>query len=391
MSESLVARKNMLPSPFVPSPNEATYFGLPSSGFVASPLFLLNFAASSAPETGDTGALGWLENMPHDRAATESSTSTSFFTSARAPNNKFSPRPSGPVFGVWFPEGYWAERQPISTPRAKSTASSRFWKWKTRSSRKSASETEARELHISPTASVPSPFSNLTGLSAPPVASPYLSESAHVLSLQNPTGETGPLGLDKSAATTPESKEATVKTGEDPTLTRTRRDSQLPLAQPSGRSVDSKEIDSKGINLSKIDDYFLIPPGISSQPLTEHDKVIEFDTSFREEIINGGVIENLEELEVGCGPAKAIPWSSFWSGGLGKRKSRLKVQMQLSEFTRKFLKRPRFQSRSSCRSLCSMTKSRRSSGGTNKVALLNTSQSTNSELLAPTNRQPSIE
>ena len=49
--------------------------------------------------------------------------------------------------GPGFPEGYWAERRivdavapPLPAPRNKSNASSRFWKWRSRSN-KSTSET----------------------------------------------------------------------------------------------------------------------------------------------------------------------------------------------------------------------------------------------------------
>ncbi|KAG6009412.1 hypothetical protein E4U54_008561 [Claviceps lovelessii] len=265
--------------------------------------------------------------------------------------------------------------RPIAAPRAKSSASSRFWKWKTRSSRKSTSEVEAQELsHTSPTASLPSPLSNFTGPNAHQVASPYLSESAHVLSLQHPAGRVEPHESDQSGAVTPKSKEATVKTAEDPTLMGTRDDARQSISQTDARSVGPKDVDSREANGSKIDDYFLLPPGISSQPPPEHD---EDDGEITE-----SVIQNLEELEqVSCGPAKTVPSGSFWSDGFRKRGSRLKFHGRLSNFTHKFLKRRRFPSRSRCRSLCSMTKSRRSSGGTNKVALLDKSHSTNSELL----------
>ncbi|KAG6003170.1 hypothetical protein E4U21_002284 [Claviceps maximensis] len=274
--------------------------------------------------------------------------------------------------------------RPISVPRTKSSASSRFWKWKTRSSRKTASEVEGRDPdHISPSLSIPSPLSNFADRNTPQVASPYLSESAHVLSLQHPAEEIEPLDSDKTGAVTPKSKDATVKTGKDPTSMVTKLDSQQSISQPNAHSINPKVIESQESNLSKVGDYFLIPPGINSRPLLGHDKG-------RMEK-KDGVLENLDEAKVGRGPAKTIPWGSFWLDGSRRRESRLKLQIQLSKYTRKYLKRPRFQSRSRCRSLCSMTKSRRSSGRslcsmtksrrssdvTNKVSLLNTPPSAN--------------
>lgn len=136
---------------------------------------------------------------------------------------------------------------------------------------------EAQELsHTSPTASLPSPLSNFTGPNAHQVASPYLSESAHVLSLQHPAGRVEPHESDQSGAVTPKSKEATVKTAEDPTLMGTRDDARQSISQTDARSVGPKDVDSREANGSKIDDYFLLPPGISSQPPPEHDEVIEF-------------------------------------------------------------------------------------------------------------------
>ena len=67
----------------------------------------------------------------------------------------------------------------------KSNASARFWKWRSRST-KSASESDARDLFTSTTQS--SMISPSLGSEAPVSVpmSPFLSESAHVLSLQHP-------------------------------------------------------------------------------------------------------------------------------------------------------------------------------------------------------------
>ncbi|KAG5928686.1 hypothetical protein E4U53_002600 [Claviceps sorghi] len=213
MSESLVARENMLPSPFLPSPNETI--------------------------------------------------------------------------------------RPISAPRTKSNASSRFWKWKTR-----FPQAERQELsHTSLTTSMPSPVSNLSSRNARKVASPYLSESAHILSLQHPAERIESHTSDKNGVRTSESKEATIKTGEDSNLTETGLDAQQSTSRISSRSVGSKDIGPQEPNLSKIDDYFLIPLGIGPQPSPEHDKD-DAEISDRE-------IRSSEDMEVGCGPVKTIPWASF--------------------------------------------------------------------------------
>lgn len=130
--------------------------------------------------------------------------------------------------------------------------------------------------HASPTASMSSPLSSkFSNRNAPQVASPYLSESAHVLSLQQPVGKIEAHCSSESGAMTIKSDEATVKSGgDDTTSIATRLDAQQPTSQPSAPSIHSRRS-----NLSKIDDYFLIPPGIGSQPqVSERVKVLESDT-----------------------------------------------------------------------------------------------------------------
>lgn len=80
-------------------------------------------------------------------------------------------------------------------PRKSNASSSRFWKWRARST-KSTSEAESRD-DTAPS----SPFASSSGFASPPgqftarpftptplngPMSPFLTESAHVLSLQNP-------------------------------------------------------------------------------------------------------------------------------------------------------------------------------------------------------------
>ncbi|EEU40776.1 uncharacterized protein NECHADRAFT_25867, partial [Fusarium vanettenii 77-13-4] len=82
--------------------------------------------------------------------------------------------------------GYWAERQ-VMTQR-KSNSGKSIWKWRNRST-KSASESDAREISFaSPmtSMSVPPNFKPFEQPSRKPT-SPFVSESAHVFSLQHPS------------------------------------------------------------------------------------------------------------------------------------------------------------------------------------------------------------
>ncbi|KAG6312401.1 hypothetical protein E4U22_001839 [Claviceps purpurea] len=109
MPETPSTRKTMPSSPLAVSPNEASYFNLPSTALVTPPL-CLNYSNPSASDIRDFEALGWSRNMPQDRAPMESSSFNSIFTSRRTSRSRFSQRPTGPLFGVDPPrpprEGY---------------------------------------------------------------------------------------------------------------------------------------------------------------------------------------------------------------------------------------------------------------------------------------------
>ncbi len=102
------------------------------------------------------------------------------------------PRP--PKLGyewVWFPEGYWAERAllplPVKSPRDK-FRDVKTRKWRTRSIRSCGSQ-DAKPRSISPRTqihSVPTAESHLLPMIP---QSPFLSEKAHVRSLQQPPGQ----------------------------------------------------------------------------------------------------------------------------------------------------------------------------------------------------------
>jgi len=96
------------------------------------------------------------------------------------------PRPAKEGFEwVWFPEGYWAERELPSGPRKASDGSvTRLWKWKSQSSKSKSSSDDQRGLPLSPMTLHTPPAGGVPFVPS----SPYLSEEAHVHSLQNRSG-----------------------------------------------------------------------------------------------------------------------------------------------------------------------------------------------------------
>ncbi|RYO77173.1 hypothetical protein DL766_000826 [Monosporascus sp. MC13-8B] len=91
---------------------------------------------------------------------------------------------------VWFPAGYWAEREIVESPPARK-ADSNAWpslKWHKRSAKETSSGWTPDEPESSPRTPIdsPSPPARTKLRQPPPLASPYLSEQAHVQSLQQP-------------------------------------------------------------------------------------------------------------------------------------------------------------------------------------------------------------
>lgn len=85
---------------------------------------------------------------------------------------------------VWFPEGYWAEREIRGLPAASRKGSdARLWRWKARSSKSKSSSDDQRASPMSPKTLLHTPPGS--GYPVPP--SPYKSEEAHVHSLQHPS------------------------------------------------------------------------------------------------------------------------------------------------------------------------------------------------------------
>lgn len=76
------------------------------------------------------------------------------------------------------------------------------------------------------------------------MASPYLSESAHVLSLQNPVSNVEHLDSGKSGAVTPKSNKDAIKTGEY-TNSIQRGIGALPTVQPHTRFVHTRTVSTE--------------------------------------------------------------------------------------------------------------------------------------------------
>ncbi|KAK3990082.1 hypothetical protein QBC44DRAFT_380971 [Cladorrhinum sp. PSN332] len=103
------------------------------------------------------------------------------------------PRPAREGFEwVWYPEGYWAEREYSRPSTPNKAPDTKIWK-RRRRSRKSQSGSNGNGGHSSegtPTTSPKAPLHMLLAATVPMTPqSPYLSESAHVYSLQNPREE----------------------------------------------------------------------------------------------------------------------------------------------------------------------------------------------------------
>ncbi|KAG6102599.1 hypothetical protein E4U14_006637 [Claviceps sp. LM454 group G7] len=142
-------------------------------------------------------------------------------------------------------------KKPSSTPRAQSSVSSRFWKWKARCSLRSIGDAGGPDLfQASPTSSKLTPLYNFQTPHTPNVASPYLSESAHVLSLQNPVSNVEHLHSGKSGAVTPKPKKDAIKAGEY-TNSIQRGIGALPTVQPNSRSVHNRTA-SKEVGLEDL-------------------------------------------------------------------------------------------------------------------------------------------
>ncbi|KFA48694.1 hypothetical protein S40293_08521 [Stachybotrys chartarum IBT 40293] len=159
-----------------PDLGEINYFSLPLQSNRPS----LPFIPYSIPERETPRPTKYHGITPYGEEQTPLAPSPFKDLTPRPRNHSLIQARSHSMFGVDPPrppqDGY-------DTPR-KSISSGRFWKWRSRSN-KSTSETDTHDPHNSPSTSVSTPIRS-NHLNIPP--SPFLSESAHVLSLQHPWG-----------------------------------------------------------------------------------------------------------------------------------------------------------------------------------------------------------
>ncbi|KAI1450320.1 hypothetical protein F5Y02DRAFT_413041 [Annulohypoxylon stygium] len=108
-------------------------------------------------------------NLPSRQSAKESHSSAPV-----SPNTSIDPpRPARDGHEwVWFPAGYWAEREIIESPRK----AIKHFKWRKRSGKSSSGKDTQEDLQHSPS----NPWAQV------PHPSPFLTEEAHVQSLQRP-------------------------------------------------------------------------------------------------------------------------------------------------------------------------------------------------------------
>ncbi|KAG5945523.1 hypothetical protein E4U59_005638 [Claviceps monticola] len=375
MSETLVSREAELLSPAVPFPGEATYFSLPKNVSMKPPLLLFNPPTPSVPENRNFEALSLSRRVPHDRDPSESLNVNSFLVSQSVSRSSISLRSASTLFSVdpprppreghewvWFAEGYWAERQPIPIPRAKGGTRSRFWKWKPRYCRKSTSDVQ---YQTSPTALETIPFSNF-GIVRATKTNPYLSESAHVLSLQNPEGSVDlqDAGERDSVLPNPRAPGAQVTPAYNFDWKKTQCSATKITSQPPrARYVRTRTNGSKDSIFSALNERLVIPPGISPRNRSEQGQSIEADTGlFSTDLVSG--VRRSEEVDAGSLFVKTIPRRSCWSDGFQISASRLNSQLKRSKAIRRLLMRFRSQYWSPFRSLCYTQKAGHSPEGT---------------------------
>ncbi|KAG6146639.1 hypothetical protein E4U23_003410 [Claviceps purpurea] len=386
MSETRVSREAEVLSPVVPFRDEAAYFNLPKNAFMKPPLLLFNPPTPSVSENRNFEALSLSRRVPHDRAPPGSLNFNSLLVSQPASRSSISLRSASTLFSVdpprppreghewvWFAEGYWAERQPIPRRKAKSGTRSRFWKWKPRYCRKSTSDAQ---YQASPTVLEAIPFSDF-GIVRATKASPYLSESAHVLSLQNPEGSVDLQGAGERDSVLPNPQER--KSRPRTTSTERKLSVQRPKSCPRARYVRTRANGSKYSIFSALNERLVIPPCISPRNRSEQGQAIEADTGLLSADVVSGVRKS-EEVDAGSLPVKTIPRRSCWSDGFQISASRVNSQLKRSKAIRKLLMRPRSQYWSPFRSLCYMQNAGHSPEGT-RLTPPNTPHAT-SEFLA---------
>ncbi|KAM4060366.1 hypothetical protein HRG_002064 [Hirsutella rhossiliensis] len=184
----------------IPGEINYCYFNLPLGRLPTPPVFRLAFPTLSSAAMAHEGDGGGDDDdddddddendnraispsrrswMPDDGAVADVSPAST--TVLHGAKTAATPSPT-------MPRPRWHGVDPPRPPR--DGFDSRFWKWRSRST-KSTSEMDAGDFSSAcspPSASAPGWHALHLDAAAPPPLSPFLSESAHVLSLQNPPG-----------------------------------------------------------------------------------------------------------------------------------------------------------------------------------------------------------
>ncbi|KAK7750493.1 hypothetical protein SLS62_007572 [Diatrype stigma] len=156
---------------------------------------------------------------------------------------------------VWFPAGYWAERDVIEiSPTRKPEPSTWPFRWNKRSVKESTGGWAQESPEGSPQEPVESPLTPPQHLQKPrqmpPLASPFLSEAAHVQSLQHP-------GISRGVSTDSESSLHVLG------ITRSEQKAPLSTPWPSGTTDDP-------IEEAKPQPYDIQPPAPTSHVIPKH-------------------------------------------------------------------------------------------------------------------------
>ncbi|RYP49098.1 hypothetical protein DL768_005095 [Monosporascus sp. mg162] len=186
---------------------------------------------------------------------------------------------------VWFPAGYWAEREIVEGPPARK-AESNAWpslKWHKRSAKETSSGWTPDEPESSPRTPIdsPSPPARTKPRQLPPLASPYLSEQAHVQSLQQPnlyllrrtssTDSESMLALTEQTGAKPKPPLATLWPDKESDAQQTQRRSYFPfgssgertpssVASPSGRPASRPLLSPHASELAHVKSLQRRPP-----------------------------------------------------------------------------------------------------------------------------------
>lgn len=221
--------------------------------------------------------------------------------------------------------------------------------------------------YASPTASVSSPLSKYKNAAGQPVTSPYLSESAHVLSLQHPVGLL--LSEASSGGVSPSSNKTVGQSPDAGTSTGPKAKAVSALSPDSASHASS--IRSRK---SRRSDYFKEQNEIDSGTKPTDHSVVRRTTLLESWSITSnystkqtGTSDHEDTKENRHRSNTHLPWISAWSHGLGKTGTWLKEEIVHSKLSHRIFGRAPSHRKHARHSLCSISvSSRRGSKNTPK-------------------------